>query len=68
MKATARHKQVTVKDVARAAGVSAMTVSNVVNRRGNVGEETRARVLAAIGELDYVPDRAARLLVRGRSA
>lgn len=59
-----RQKQprVTVLDVAARAGVSAMTVSNVVNRVGKVGADTRTRVLAAIAELGYVPSQAARNL------
>lgn len=40
-----------------------MTVSNVINRTGRAGEATRARVLAAITELGYVPNQSARRLV-----
>ena len=40
-----------------------MTVSNVVNATGRVGEATRVRVLAAVAELGYVPSAAARSLV-----
>lgn len=58
---------VTISDVARRAGVSSMTVSRVVNGRPNVAEETRARVLAAIHELGYVPSAQARGLAVGRS-
>lgn len=59
-----RQKQprVTIQDVAARAGVSAMTVSNVVNRVEKVGADTRARVLAAIEALGYVPSQAARNL------
>jgi DNA-binding LacI/PurR family transcriptional regulator len=39
-------------DVAREAGVSAMTVSNVINGRPGVSAETRLRVLATISRLD----------------
>ncbi|MCD0442793.1 LacI family transcriptional regulator [Glycomyces sp. A-F 0318] len=56
-----------MKDVARAAGVSVGTVSNVLNRPEAVAEETRARVLAAIGELGYVRNDSARQLRAGRS-
>lgn len=59
-----RQKQprVTIQDVAARAGVSAMTVSNVVNCAGKVGADTRARVLAAVEALGYVPSQAARNL------
>ncbi len=50
----------TLRDVARLAGVSAMTVSRVVNREPRVGEATRRRVEAAIAELGYEPRRAPR--------
>ena len=43
----------TLKDVAKASGVSVMTVSNVVNGRPRVSEATRRRVLAAVDELGY---------------
>jgi LacI family transcriptional regulator len=39
-------------DVARRAGVSTMTVSHVINGNRPVRDETKARVLAAIAELD----------------
>lgn len=50
----------TVVDVARAAGVSAQTVSRVVNGSPKVTEATRAKVLAAIEELRYQVNLAAR--------
>ncbi len=50
----------TIRDVARAAGVSISTVSLVLNNKGNVSEETRRRVLKVAKELGYVPSRAAR--------
>ncbi|TXN29520.1 LacI family transcriptional regulator [Lacisediminihabitans profunda] len=55
------------RDVARAAGVSVRTVSNVVNGYAHVAEATRARVLQAIADLDYRPSELARSLKRGRS-
>ena len=51
-------RRVSIKDVAQRAGVSWKTVSNVVNERPVVREETRARVKQAIEELGYVPNRA----------
>lgn len=54
-------------DVAKLAGVSHQTVSRVLNDHPNVKEQTRLRVRAAIAELGYRPNRAARALVTGRS-
>jgi DNA-binding LacI/PurR family transcriptional regulator len=54
-------------DVARAAGVSHQTVSRVLNRQASVSPATRARVLAAMQDLGYRPNRAARALATGRS-
>ncbi len=56
----------TVADVARSAGVSAMTVSRVVNGAPGVGEATRGRVGKAIAALGYVPNHAARSLAGAR--
>jgi LacI family transcriptional regulator len=55
---------VTIKDVAREAGVSAMTVSRVINGAATVSPGTRAQVEQAIAQLGYVPSR----LARGLSA
>jgi LacI family transcriptional regulator len=52
----------TINDVARLAGVSAMTVSRVINNSGYIGRETRSRVEAAIAELAYVPNAVGRQL------
>jgi DNA-binding LacI/PurR family transcriptional regulator len=54
-------------DVARLAGVSHQTVSRVLNDHPNVREQTRRRVQAAIAELGYRPNQAARALVTGTS-
>jgi LacI family transcriptional regulator len=54
-------------DVARLAGVSAMTVSNVMNGKPGVAEPTRKRVLDAAAVVGYVPNLAARGLARGRT-
>jgi DNA-binding LacI/PurR family transcriptional regulator len=58
---------VRMSDVAREAGVSTMTVSNVVNGRSGVGDETRRRVLESIARLGYRPNPTARRLRGGRS-
>src|SRR4030088_2173809 len=57
----------TVHDVARRAGVSTSTVSHVVNRTRFVSDELRERVEAAMRELDYTPNAAARMLTLKRS-
>ena len=54
-------------DVARLAGVSHQTVSRVLNDHPNVREQTRLRVRAAITQLGYRPNKAARALATGRS-
>ncbi|WNB84570.1 LacI family DNA-binding transcriptional regulator [Cellulomonas sp. ATA003] len=54
-------------DVARTAGVSTMTVSNVINGRPGVAADTRMRVLAAIDELGYQVNATARSLRTGRT-
>jgi DNA-binding LacI/PurR family transcriptional regulator len=57
----------TIKDVAALVGVSRQTVSRVINDKGEVHPETRARVLAAIEQLGYRPSAAARSMVAGRT-
>jgi LacI family transcriptional regulator len=52
----------TIRDVAKQAGVSPITVSRVVNNSGYVGKETKKRVQAAIRQLGYVPNTLARSL------
>jgi len=59
--------RVTLADVAARVGVSAKSVSNVVNGTGWVGDEVRQRILSAIDELGYRPNLAARQLRNGRS-
>lgn len=58
----------TIRDVARRAGVSAATVSRVLNDSPLVLEPTRARVQAAVDELGYRPNRTGRSLATGRSS
>ncbi|GAB3226822.1 LacI family DNA-binding transcriptional regulator [Glycomyces halotolerans] len=57
----------TLDTVARYAGVGRGTVSRVINGSPKVAEDTRAAVLAAIKELGYVPNQAARTLVTQRT-
>jgi LacI family transcriptional regulator len=52
----------TIYDVARIAGVSIASVSRVLNGQRNPRPETRERVLAAVAELGFAPDGAARAL------
>ena len=59
--------RVGVKDVARAAGVSVGTVSNVLNRPEIVRDETRLRVQAEMTRLGFVRNESARQLRQGRS-
>lgn len=51
--------RVTIKDVARAAGVSVGSVSNVINGSPSLKKETISRVLSAMEDLDYRPNAAA---------
>lgn len=60
-------RRVTIVEIAKQAGVSAQTVSRVVNGRTNVAEETRDKVQAIIDRLGYHPSRLARSLLQGRS-
>jgi LacI family transcriptional regulator len=57
---------VTIRDVAKMAGVSAGTVSNVLNRPSYVNAETRQRVRDAIVQLDFHPTSSARQFRPGR--
>lgn len=56
-----------MQEVARAAGVSMMTVSNVINEHPHVRNTTKAKVLKAIADLDYRVNVAARNLRAGRT-
>ena len=62
-----RLKIATLHEVAARAGVSHQTVSRVVNDSPRVAQQTRLRVLQAVEELDYQPNKAARNLVSKRS-
>lgn len=65
---SARARPPTILDVAGRSGVSKSTVSNVIRGAPNVADETRRRVLAAIGELGYRPNALARQLVQQRTS
>ncbi len=58
---------VTIKDIARAAGVAQGTVSNVLNEKGNVSSEKIKQVMDAAASLGYIPNERAKLLRKGRS-
>ncbi|GHO83647.1 LacI family DNA-binding transcriptional regulator [Dictyobacter formicarum] len=57
----------TIYDIARAAGVTATTVSNVLSGKGSVSSATRARVMQYAEELNYSPNLVARSLIKGRT-
>lgn len=63
----ASHTRPTLEDVAARAGVGRGTASRVVNGAARVSERARTAVEAAIKELGYVPNRAARALVTRRT-
>ncbi len=54
---------VSIKDIAKMAGVSVSTVSRVLNHQSCVSADKRARILQAIKQTGYVPNRAARDMV-----
>jgi len=65
MRRAARH--ISVKDVAARSGVSFQTTSKVLNGKGSVSDQTRARILHVASELGYVPNLQARSLVMQRT-
>ena len=62
-------QKVTIKDVAREAGVSVATVSYVVNNRTDmrISDETRKKVLQGINLLNYTPNQSAKALATNRN-
>ncbi|MDX9863845.1 MAG: LacI family DNA-binding transcriptional regulator [Anaerolineaceae bacterium] len=60
-------KKVTIKDVAKIAGVSAQTVSRVVNNHPDVADETRTRIQKIVKDLEYSPNIIARSLIQGKT-
>jgi DNA-binding LacI/PurR family transcriptional regulator len=63
----AKPEKVTIREVARKAGVSVSTVSHALNGRGRVDTQTRARIQRVAGELGYHANRSARALRSGRT-
>lgn len=60
----AMHNKITIKDIAREAGVGISTVSRVLNGYPLVKEETRTRVLDICNKRNFIPNGAARMLVK----
>ena len=67
-RAVTRARHLTIYDIARKAGVSAKTVSKVLNQKDGVADETRARILAIMDEVGYHPHIGARSLRGGGAA
>jgi LacI family transcriptional regulator len=67
MPQTARPSAVTIRDVARAAGVSIATVSRVLNDAARVTDDTRDRVRTVVDTLGYSPHGGARSLITRRT-
>jgi len=59
--------RVTIKDIAREAGVSPQTVSRAMNNKGEIRPETRKRILRIADKLGYRPNRIARSLATRRT-
>lgn len=57
----------TIKDIAKAVGVSPSTVSRVMNQTAPISEEIKAKVYAAMKEMDYHPNVGARNLAKGNT-
>jgi len=58
---------ITIKEIAKAAGVSPSTVSNALNGKPNVSEQVRERIFALCKELNYQPNPASKGLKSGKS-
>jgi LacI family gluconate utilization system Gnt-I transcriptional repressor len=61
------HGGITLHQVAQHVGVSAITISRALHQPQQVSESLRERILAAVDQLGYVPNRSARLLASARS-
>jgi DNA-binding LacI/PurR family transcriptional regulator len=62
-----RIKPVTIKDLAKKAGVSAMSVSNALNNRGKLSEETKRHIMKIARELNYMPNLVAKSLRKAQT-
>jgi DNA-binding LacI/PurR family transcriptional regulator len=58
---------VTLKHIAEALGISAMTVSRALNNRSNVDEKTKQRVLEKAKSMGYTPNHVAKSLVSSKT-
>lgn len=61
------HKSVTMRDVAKAAGVSRMTVSRALKKDSPISKETREHILRVVKDMNYVPDQMAGSLTTKKS-
>lgn len=66
-KANSKGSNVTLKEVARALGVSTMTISRAINNRPNVDESTRKRIIDKAREMGYMPNHVAKSLVSSKT-
>ena len=57
----------TIKDIAKACGVSVSTVSRVLNDHPDVSQSVRDRVRSTVERMGYIPNNSARDLVRSQS-
>ncbi|WP_420630254.1 LacI family DNA-binding transcriptional regulator [Candidatus Leptofilum sp.] len=60
-------KRATIEDVAALAGVSRQTVSRAINNKGEISKTTKEKVMAAVAELGYRPNRLAQGMVTQRT-
>ncbi|MDG5767146.1 LacI family DNA-binding transcriptional regulator [Balneolales bacterium ANBcel1] len=66
-KAKSKGSNVTLKEVAKALGVSTMTISRAINNRPNVEENTRKRIIEKAREMGYTPNHVAKSLVSSKT-